>query len=63
MISYFHEKIEKNAHESMGLWKVLKSLGMESGKINQSKIALEKMAILNLNLWKIQILSKNSALS
>ena len=35
MISYFQEKIEKNAHDSMGLWKVMKSLGMESGKINQ----------------------------
>ena len=40
---YFQEKIEKNAHDSKRLWKVLKSLGMKSGKVNQSKITLEKI--------------------
>ena len=36
------EKIEKNANDSKVLWKVLKPLGMESGKVNPSKIALKK---------------------
>ena len=31
----------KNANSSKGLWKALKSLGMKSGKENQSKIALK----------------------
>ena len=38
---YFQEKIEKNANNSKKLWKALKSLGMKSGKVNQSKIALK----------------------
>ena len=39
--SFFQEKIEKNANNSKELWKTLKSLGMKSSKVNQSKIALE----------------------
>ena len=40
--SYFQEKIEKNANNSKELWKATKSLGMKSGIVNQSKIALKK---------------------
>ena len=40
--SYFQEKIEKNANNSKELWKAFKSLGMKSGIVNQSKIALKK---------------------
>ena len=36
---YFQEKSEKNANNSMELWKALKFLGMKWGKVNQSKIA------------------------
>ena len=39
--SYFQEKIEKNANNSKELRKALKSLGMKSDKVNQSKIANE----------------------
>ena len=35
--SYFQEKIEKNANDSKEIWKVLKSLGIKSGKLNPSK--------------------------
>ena len=38
---YFQEKSKKNAYNSKELWKALKSLGMKSGKVNQSKIALK----------------------
>ena len=37
--SFFQEKIEKNANNSTELWKALKSLGMKSSKVYQSKIA------------------------
>ena len=40
--SYFQEKIEKNANNSKEVRKALKSLGMKSDKVNQSKIALKK---------------------
>ena len=36
--SYFQEKIEKNPNNSKELWKAPKSLGMKSGKVNQSKM-------------------------
>ena len=39
MKSFYQEKIEKNAHNSKELWKALKSIGMKSSKVNQSKIA------------------------
>ena len=39
--TYFKEKSEINANNSKELWKALKSLGMESGKVNQSKIPLK----------------------
>ena len=39
-ISFFQEKIEKNANNSKELWKALQSIGMKSGKVNQSKFAL-----------------------
>ena len=35
---YFQEKIEKNPNNSKELWKAPKSLGMKSGKVNQSKM-------------------------
>ena len=38
----FHEKTEKNGHDSKKLWKALKSLEIKSGKVNQLKIALKK---------------------
>ena len=34
---YFQEKIEKNVNDSKEIWKVLKSLGIKSGKLNRSK--------------------------
>ena len=40
--SCFQEKIEKNPNSSKKLRKTFKSLGMKSGKVNQSKIALKK---------------------
>ena len=40
--SFFQKKkSEKNANNSKELWKALKSLGMKSGKVNQSKIHLK----------------------
>ena len=39
--SYFQEKNEKNAINSKELWKALKSLGMKSDRVNQSKIAVK----------------------
>ena len=38
--SFFQGKIKKNANNFKELWKALKSLGMKSGKVNQSKITL-----------------------
>ena len=38
---FFQEKIEKNANNSKEVRNALKSLGMEWGKVNQSKIALK----------------------
>ena len=40
--SYFQEKIEKNANDFIEVWKTLKSWGIKSGSLNQSKIALKK---------------------
>ena len=37
--SFFQEKIEMNPYNSKELWEAPKSLGMKSGKVNQSKIA------------------------
>ena len=37
---FFKKKIKKNANNFKELWKALKSLGMKSGKVNQSKITL-----------------------
>ena len=39
--SFFQGKIEKNANNSKKLWEAFKSLGIKSGKVNQSKIALK----------------------
>ena len=39
--SYFQEKIGKNSKNFKALWKAVKYLGMKSGKINLSKIALK----------------------
>ena len=39
--SFFQEKIEKNANNLKELWRALKSLGMKSDKISQSKMALK----------------------
>ena len=56
--SFFQEKIEKNANNSKELWKALKSLGMKSGKVNQSKIALKSNGAIqfeptkNANIFK-----------
>ena len=50
--SLFLEKIEKNANNSKELWKALKSLGMKSGKVNQSKIALKNDGAIQLELMK-----------
>ena len=38
---FFQEKIKKNANNSKELWKAFKSLGIKSGKVNQSKIAFK----------------------
>ena len=40
--SYFQEKIGKNANDFIEVWKALKSWGIKSGSLNQSKIALKK---------------------
>ena len=56
--SFFQEKIEKSANNSKELWKALKSLGMKSGKVNQSKIALKNDGAIqfeptkNANIFK-----------
>ena len=56
--TYFKEKIEINANNSKELLKALKSLGMESGKVNQSEIALKNDGAAqfeptkNLNIFK-----------
>ena len=56
--SYFQEKIEKNANNSKELWKALKFLETESGKVNQSKIALKNDGAIqfepkkNANIFK-----------
>ena len=55
---FFQEKIEKNATISRDLQKALKSLGMKSNKVNQSKIALENDGAIqfeptkNANIFK-----------
>ena len=55
---YFQEKIEKNAYNSKELWKALKSLGMKSGKVNQSEFALKNDGAIqfeptkNANIFK-----------
>ena len=58
--SFFQEKVEKNANNSKKLSKALKSLGIKSGKVNQSNIAL---VLFNLNLRKMQIFLMISTLS
>ena len=56
--SFFQEKIEKNANNSKELWKAFKSLGIKSGKVNQSKIALKNDGAIqfepmkNANIFK-----------
>ena len=41
--AYFQEKFEKNANDSKELLKIYKSPGIKSGKLNQSKIALNAL--------------------
>ena len=60
--SFFQEKIEKNANNSKEVRNALKSLGMKSGKVNQSKIALKNDDAIQLNLHKMQISSRISTL-
>ena len=43
---YFQEKIEENANDSKELWKVLKSLGIKLGNVNQSNISLKKNGVI-----------------
>ena len=56
--SFFQEKIEKNVNNSKELWKAFKSLGIKSGKVNQSKIALKNDGAIqfeptkNANIFK-----------
>ena len=55
---FFQEKTEKNANNSKELWKAFKSLGIKSGKVNQSKIALKNDGAIqfeptkNANIFK-----------
>ena len=53
---YFQEKIEKNASGFKELWKALKSLGMKSGKVSRSKIALKNNRDIQFEPKKMQIL-------
>ena len=49
---------EKNRNNSSELWKALGSLGMKSGKVNQSKIALKNDSAIQC----VQIFSTISTL-
>ena len=50
--SFFQEKIETNANNSKKLWKAFKSLGIKSGKVNQSKIALKNDGAIQIEPTK-----------
>ena len=39
--SLFQDKLKENSNNSKELWKTLKSLGMNSKSVNQSKICLK----------------------
>ena len=49
---FFQEKIKKNANNSKEPWKALKSLGMKSGKVNESKITLKNNGVIQFEPTK-----------
>ena len=47
--TFFQDKLKKNSNNSKELWKTLKSLGMNSKNLNQSKICLKENGLRNSN--------------
>ena len=56
--TFFPDKLKENSNNSKELWKAVKSLGMNSKNVNQSKICLKENGILqfkpkrNANFFK-----------
>ena len=43
--TFFQDKLKENSNNSKELWKTLKSLGMNSKIVNQSKICLKENGV------------------
>ena len=61
--TFFQGKLKGNSNNSKELWKTLKSLGINSKNVNQSKISLKKYGVMQLEPKKMQIFLKLSTLS
>ena len=59
----FQDKLKEISNSSKELWKTLKSLGMNSKNVNQSKICLKENGVTQFEQKKMQIFLKLSTLS
>ena len=61
--TFFQDKLKGNSNNSKGLWKTLKSLGMNSKNVSQLKIYLNEDGVMRFEQKKMQIFLKLSTLS
>ena len=60
---FFQNKLQENSKNSEELWKTLKSLGLNSKKVVQSKICLKEDDVIQFEQKKMQIFLKLATLS
>ena len=62
-MTFFQDKLKKKFNNSKELWKTLKSLGMNSKNVKQSKIYLKENGVTQFEQEKKEIFLKLSTLS
>ena len=62
-MTFFQDKLKKKFNNSKELWKTLKSLGMNSKNVKQSKICLKENGVTQFEQKKKEIFLKLSTLS
>ena len=62
-MTFFQDKLKEYSNNSKELWKSLKSLGMNSKNVNQSKICFKENSVTQFETKKMQIFLKLSTLS
>ena len=56
--TFFQDKLKENSNNSKELWKTLKTLGMNSKNVNQSKISLKENGVTQFKPKKNPNISK-----